>query len=59
MAYLLGAVVLSAILAWLVVWWHRRPKSLAKGIDEFREARQAIAPRPPEPDDGSQGSRGR
>lgn len=50
MTYLVGAVALSALLAWLVVWWHRRPKSMAKGIDEFWEARQAIAPRrPPTP----------
>lgn len=58
MAYLVGAIALSAFLAWLVVWWHRRPKSMAKGIDEFYEARQAIAPRagerparPPAPGD--------
>lgn len=48
MSYLLGAIVLSALLVWLVAWWHRRPKSMAKAIDEFRQARQAIAPRPPE-----------
>ncbi|HLG01322.1 MAG TPA: hypothetical protein VI916_12680 [Acidimicrobiia bacterium] len=50
MTYLVGAIALSALLAWLVVWWHRRPKSMTKGIDEFREAREAIAPRrPPTP----------
>lgn len=47
MAYLLGAVVLSAVLAWSVVWWHRRPKSMERAIDDFWQARQAIAPRPP------------
>lgn len=45
MAYLIGAVVLSAVLAWVVVWWHRRPKSMEQAIDEFSAGLNALAPR--------------
>lgn len=49
MAYLLFAIALSALLAWLVVWRARRPKSMEKAIDEFADGLRAIAPRE-EPD---------
>jgi len=53
MTYLIGALVLSAVLAWVVVWWHRRPKSMEQAIDEFSAGLNALAPR----DDAKPGDR--
>lgn len=56
MAFLIFAVLLSAVLTWVVVWRHRRPKSMEASIGEFSRGLEALAPRQPPP--RHRGSRG-
>lgn len=52
MGFLIFAVVLSAALAWVVVWYQRRPKSMEQSIVEFSRGLDALAPKDDEADGG-------
>lgn len=45
MGFLIFAVALSAALAWAVVWYQRRPKSMEQSIVEFSRGLDALAPK--------------
>lgn len=44
LAFVVGAILLSALGTFIIWFRHRRPRSMQSGIDEFAKELKALAP---------------